>query len=235
MKPRQLRDAREMKLDAIENDVPGMAKKLFNSILATQGGTILIGCDEIGTSIYVDGDLVTTATGRMFKTQIAGGTHRVEGKKEGFVTWAKDIDVTAESEQKLTVEMLPSQDFIRARIAKANGRRTMGIVGGGLAVALGAAAGVMQQQAQSKFEEGQRIMQEDCEGSCLDGADFGWLGQRVSTRAHSNSIQRRQGLKMQSLHTATLNDQATMLTGSYVSLGLAGVSAVYGAWSYFGG
>jgi TolB-like protein len=229
------RDAREMKLDAIENDVPGMAKKLFNSILATQGGTILIGCDEIGTSIYVDGDLVTTATGRMFKTQIAGGTHRVEGKKEGFVTWAKDIDVTAESEQKLTVEMLPSQDFIRARIAKANGRRTMGIVGGGLAVALGAAAGVMQQQAQSKFEEGQRIMQEDCEGSCLDGADFDLAWTASINKGSLKLNPAAPGLEdAKSAYSNALNDQATMLTGSYVSLGLAGVSAVYGAWSYFG-
>ena len=210
-------------------------KKLFNSILATQGGTILIGCNEIGTSIYVDGDLVTTATGRMFKTQIAGGTHRIEGKKEGFVTWAKDIDVTAESEQKLTVEMLPSQDFIRARIAKANGRRTMGVVGGGLAVALGAAAGVMQQQAQSKFEEGQRIMQEDCEGSCLDGADFDLAWTASINKGSLKLNPAAPGLEdAKSAYSKALGDQSTMLTGSYVSLGLAGVSAIYGAWSYFG-
>ena len=37
-----------------------------------------------------------------------------------------------------------------------------------------------------------------------------------------------------SSYTQALDDQNMMLTGSYVSLGLAGVSAIYGAWSYFG-
>jgi len=229
------RDARDMSLDAIENDVPGMAKKLFNSILATQGGTILIGCEEIGTSIYVDGDLVTTATGRMFKTQISGGTHRVEGKKEGFVTWAKDIDVTAESEQKLTVEMLPSQDFIRARIAKSNGRRTMGLIGGGMAVALGAAAAVLQTQAQGHFETGQDVMRTGCDGSCLDGTDFDLAWTASISKGSLKLNPAAPNLEeAKASYTNSLDQQNTMLTGSYVSLGLAGVSAVYGAWSYFG-
>jgi hypothetical protein len=133
------RDARELSLGAIESDVPGMAKKLFNSILATKGGTILLGCSEIGASIYVDGDLVTTATGRLFKTQVPGGTHRIEAKKEGFVTWAQDIDVTAESEQKFDIEMLPSQDFIRSRIATSKSRKMMGMIGGGLALGMAGA------------------------------------------------------------------------------------------------
>ena len=231
------RDAREMALGAIENDVPGMAKKLFNSILATQGGTVLIGCDEIGTSIYVDGDLVTTATGRLFKTQIAGGTHRIEGKKEGFVTWAKDIDVTAESEQRITVEMLPSQDFLRGRIAQANGRRTMGMVSGGLAVALGAAAGYMQLEAQNHFENGKSIMQTQCDGPCLDvqntDFDVAWSASMSSGSLKLNPAAPNLETAKSS-YTQALDDQNMMLTGSYVSLGLAGVSAIYGAWSYFG-
>ena len=60
---------------------------------------------------------MTTATGRLFKTQIAGGTHRIEGKKEGFVTWAKDIDVTAESEQRLPSRCCPHRILAGAHCA----------------------------------------------------------------------------------------------------------------------
>jgi hypothetical protein len=35
-------------------------------------------------------------------------------------------------------------------------------------------------------------------------------------------------------YTKALNEQGTLLTSSWVALGLAGVSGVYGAWSYLG-
>ena len=35
-------------------------------------------------------------------------------------------------------------------------------------------------------------------------------------------------------YTKALGEQNQLLTGSWISLGLAGVSAIYGGWSYFG-
>jgi TolB-like protein len=229
------RDTREMAITAIETEAPGMAKKLFNSILATKGGSVVLSCSEIGASLFIDGDLVTTATGRMFKTQVPGGTHRVEAKKEGFVTWAQDIDVAPESEQRLTIDLMPSQDFIRARIAASNSRRFMGMLSGGVALGLGAGTLVLQSIAQGKFDEGQRIMREDCAGSCMNGDDFELAWAASLTKGSLKLNPAAEGLETaKTTYTNALDEQNKLLAGSWVSLGLAGVSAIYGGWSYFG-
>jgi TolB-like protein len=229
------RDTREMAISAIETDVPGMAKKLFNSILAASGGSVVLSCSEVGASLFIDGDLVTTATGRMFKTLVPGGTHRVEAKKEGFVTWAQDIDVGPESEQRLTIDLMPSQDFIRARIAASNSRRFMGMLSGGVALGLGAGTLVLQSIAQGKFDEGRRIMEKDCAGSCMNGDDFDLAWSASLTKGSLKLNPAAEGLETaKETYTKALGEQNQLLTGSWISLGLAGVSAIYGGWSYFG-
>ena len=78
-------------------------------------------------------------------------------------------------------------------------------------------------------------MRTGCDGSCLDGTDFDLAWTASISKGSLKLNPAAPNLEdAKASYTNSLEQQNTMLTGSYVSLGLAGVSAVYGAWSYFG-
>ena len=72
----------------IIEEVGGGSKRLFNSILAKEGGVAYLKVSEAGADILLDGETVGTSTGRLFKLPMGGGTHLIEIKK-GFTKGTK--------------------------------------------------------------------------------------------------------------------------------------------------
>jgi TolB-like protein len=230
------------------DEVSGATRKLFNPILAASGGTITVRCSEVGAGLYVDGDLRTTSTGRLFRATLPGGTHRLEAKKQGFVTWAKDLDIGPESEQMISVEMLPSQDFIKGRMVAAKRQKTVAMAAAASAgaFALGAVGAVLV--ANNSYEAGEAVMLTGCTKQVGDDvltgqpciqvdtnttATTAWA-RMVSTANAPLSVDQQAGGLTDALQTyqAHHGDQARWLLIGGVSVGLSAASAGFAVWQW---
>ena len=138
----------------IIEEVGGGSKRLFNSILAKEGGVAYLKVSEAGADILLDGETVGTSTGRLFKLPMGGGTHLIEIKKEGFTKWGRNIDVVKDMEERINIDLIPSQAYLNAKIAAAKGRRQLSMILGASAGALVLASGGANFQASSLHDRG---------------------------------------------------------------------------------
>ena len=159
----------------IIEEVGGGSKRLFNSILAKEGGVAFLKVSEAGADILLDGETVGTSTGRLFKLPMGGGTHLIEVKKEGFTKWGRNIDVVKDMEERINIDLIPSQAYLNAKIAAAKGRRQLSMILGASAGALVLASGGANFQASTLHTRGVDLLNGSgtdnlsCEGTCLDG------------------------------------------------------------------
>ncbi|MCK6551571.1 PEGA domain-containing protein [Myxococcota bacterium] len=139
--PRQLLD-----------ETDSAAKLLVQPLLEGKKGFLVLEIREGGAKVSVDGRTVgvTPLAGRL---ELAMGAHEVAVEKEGFLTWARTIDIPPGQATVESVALVPSQEFIEAYSASASRTRTIAWITGGAAVALAGAAGVLRLSNDGRFDD----------------------------------------------------------------------------------
>lgn len=129
------RIAREFKgsLKALLDETRTATKVLVRDLLAEHSGHITIKVNEEGATIRVDNEIVGVSPVEQLK--VAGGMHTVKVEKDGFVLYAKDIQVQANRNTPLDVNLRPSAEFLRKYRATAQARRTVAWTSIGIGVA----------------------------------------------------------------------------------------------------
>ncbi|MAO84505.1 MAG: hypothetical protein CMH50_11585 [Myxococcales bacterium] len=210
----------------IIEEVGGGSKRLFNSILAKEGGVAYLKVSEAGADILLDGETVGTSTGRLFKLPMGGGTHLIEIKKEGFTKWGRNIDVVKDMEERINIDLIPSQAYLNAKIAAAKGRRQLSMILGASAGALVLASGGANFQASSLHDRGVDLLNGSgtdnlaCEGTCLDGDQrFDSTMTTVQLDASEDNYK-----AVEAEYGSVQSDQVFMRLMSQVSMGVAVVA-----------
>ncbi|MGC4117196.1 MAG: PEGA domain-containing protein [Myxococcales bacterium] len=120
---------------------PSVALAAVRPILDKEQGYLDLICRENGASVKIDGRLVGVTPFPMQK--LGWGPHRVVVEKEGFIAWAKDVQVERNQAVAETVALIPSPEFIDSYRSRNTGFRAGAWVTTVLALAsAGAAVGV---------------------------------------------------------------------------------------------
>ncbi|HEY3451888.1 MAG TPA: PEGA domain-containing protein [Myxococcales bacterium] len=131
---------------------PSVALAAVRPILDKEQGFLDLLCREIGASVKIDGRLVGVTPFPMQK--LGWGPHRVVVEKEGFIAWAKDVQVERNQAVAETVALIPSPEFIDSYRSRNNGYRAGAWVTTVLAIAgVGAALGVQYAVVEPTYEK----------------------------------------------------------------------------------
>jgi len=114
--------------------VGGAVKVLVRDLLAERAGTLQLSVSEPEVTVRIDDRIVGVTPMPAF--EVAGGTHKLELTKDGFITAAQDIDIVQGKTTTLDLSLRPSPEFRDAYAADAWMWR--GLAFGGMGV--GAAA-----------------------------------------------------------------------------------------------
>jgi hypothetical protein len=115
-------------------DASGRAvKQLVSKILQGREGFLLLVTAEIGATVKIDGQVkgVTPMRGRL---PLAWGPHLLEVEKQGFVTYAEDVQIPAKAALEKPVSLIPSPDFLSNYEGAANRMRLGAYITTGVAV-----------------------------------------------------------------------------------------------------
>ena len=120
-------------LNELTDDAPGATRFLVRGLLAGRQGGLLVEVSESSAEIELDGKLVGLSP---FPRQtVAGGPHRLEVSKKGFITWSKDVDVEPGDLTVVDVGLIPSVEFIEEYEANAFRWRLGAYLAGGVGAA----------------------------------------------------------------------------------------------------
>ncbi|GAG28562.1 unnamed protein product, partial [marine sediment metagenome] len=122
-------------LPGLLDEMRVITKLLVRDILAQKSGTLLVDVTEEGATIKLDGTIIGVSP--LAPTMIAGGLHTVNVEKEGFILFSRDVEISENEETKLSVALLPSEEFKRRHIESAQLVRTMAWVSFGIGAAAG--------------------------------------------------------------------------------------------------
>jgi len=124
----------------IINVTPAVVK-LVQSILTERSGALVLTSSEPGASVKVD-DVVVGVTPLDGRVTVAGGPHIIAAEKDGYVTWKKEVRITAGGLAEESVHLVPSPDTIAAWESKQTKLRigaysstALAVIGAGAAVA----------------------------------------------------------------------------------------------------
>lgn len=124
---------------------PALALASVRPILDKEQGFLELSCREEGASVSIDGRLAGVTP---FPVQRLGwGPHRVVVEKEGFIAWAKDVQVERNQSTAEAVALIPSPEFIEAH-RRRNGWMRAGAWAGTALAVLGAGAAAYLQFAE---------------------------------------------------------------------------------------
>lgn len=128
------------------------AQAVVRPILDKEQGFLEIACRENGANVTIDGRLVGVTPFAMQK--LGWGPHRVVIEKEGFIAWAKDVQVERNQATTETVSLIPSPEFIDSYRSKHRGLRAGAWITTVLAVlAAGAAVGIQYGVVEPTFDK----------------------------------------------------------------------------------
>ncbi len=82
--------------------VPGTEKSL-TAILQKKTGSLNINSQPSGGTVFLDGDETGTTPGNLKKLEL--GTHKVEVKLDGYVTWSDNVIINADKENKIEASL----------------------------------------------------------------------------------------------------------------------------------
>jgi hypothetical protein len=143
---------RAVSQDGIEGDTAlvdaakMLAKRVVAPILEKNSGQLFVNVTDqgaAGATVEIDDKVsgITVPPGVQPAPLVLGwGPHHVRVKKEGFLTFEKDVQVDENQSSTLVVTLVPSPDFIDAYRSRNNKLRIFSYVTAGLAVAGGAYA-----------------------------------------------------------------------------------------------
>lgn len=89
--------------------VSGAVKVLVRDLLAERAGTLVLSANEAEVTVRIDDRIVGVTP--MPALEVAGGTHKLELTKEGFVTTAQDIDIVQGKTTTLDLRLRPSPAY----------------------------------------------------------------------------------------------------------------------------
>ena len=144
---RKISDPRQLLAEA-----NAATKLLVQPLLADKKGYLVLDARERGAKVTVDGRLVglTPLAGRL---ELPMGAHELLIGKEGFLTYAKTVDVPPSQAVVENVAMVPSQDFINEYQDRAAFSRTLAWATAGTAVAMVGTGVVLRLIGDARFDD----------------------------------------------------------------------------------
>lgn len=127
-------------------------KLLVQPLLADKKGYLVLDVREAGAEVKVDGRLVGVSPlpGRL---EVAMGAHDVLIEKEGFLAYAKTVDVPPNQAVVEAVSMVPSQAFVDAYASRNQVLRTSAWASAGVGAALIGTGIVLKLIADARFDD----------------------------------------------------------------------------------
>ncbi len=127
-------------------------KLLVQPLLADKKGFLIVETRETGAKVSIDDRLVglTPLAGRL---ELSMGAHQMQVEKEGFLVWAKTIDVTPNQANVEQVAMVPSQGFIEQYRSTAQITRIFAWTTAGLGAALIGTSVVLKLVGDARFDD----------------------------------------------------------------------------------
>lgn len=126
--------------------VAGASRALVRSLLEARSGTLVLSTNEEGATVVIDGRALGVTP--LPPTSLAGGTHRVELEKEGFITSAVDVDIEADRPSSISLPLVPSAEYRAsyqrtAWLITGLGFAGLGLGGAGVVTGAGVLAGAL--------------------------------------------------------------------------------------------
>jgi hypothetical protein len=129
-------------IEKIREEVRLAAHQLVEDILKLESGTLLLQVSEEGADVSVDGSLVGVSPLQK-SLGLPAGPHELRVSKQGFVVWARTVQMRPQATEALDVRLIPSADFVQAYEDRAGSmRRWAWITLAGCLVMEGAALGL---------------------------------------------------------------------------------------------
>lgn len=119
-------------------EVGGPVRRLVSPVLASHKGTLQVLVSEEGANVFVDDRLVGISPLPPF--DLAWGPHLVKVTREGFISWAREVEVAKDQTSLAQATLIPSPEFRQGYVRKARTYRALSWVAGGLGAALAAGA-----------------------------------------------------------------------------------------------
>lgn len=137
--------------DAIPASAARLVQKLVRPLLEAKQGFLSLSCSEEGANVKVDDTLVGVTP--LERLDVNWGPHTVKVEREGFIAYARDIDVESGRTSRLDVRLIPSQEFIEKYETRAKTFRTLAWTSSGLALAGLGLAGFFEFRARSAEDD----------------------------------------------------------------------------------
>ncbi|MBI3179216.1 MAG: PEGA domain-containing protein, partial [Deltaproteobacteria bacterium] len=115
------------------DEMRAASKLLVRDLLATRSGRLVVHVAEEGATLRLDG--VAVGSSPMQPLTIGAGLHALTVEKDGFIRFARDVEVLQSDETVLTVVLRPSDDYRRKYQDGARTTRMLAWTGLGLGAA----------------------------------------------------------------------------------------------------
>jgi hypothetical protein len=96
----------------VARGLPGIAQELVGPLLAAEQGELLVRTREEAAEVLVDGTLVGTSP--LPAVKLPRGTHRLEVRKEGFISFSTPVRIEHAQVRVQDVVLVPSPEFADA-------------------------------------------------------------------------------------------------------------------------
>lgn len=96
----------------VAGELPGLAQELVGPLLAAEQGELLVRSREEAAEVWVDGNLVGTTP--MQAVKLPRGTHRLELRKQGFISQSVPVRIEHDQVRVQDVVLVPSPEFADA-------------------------------------------------------------------------------------------------------------------------
>ena len=126
--------------DAMQETLISLARNLVSELLRMRSGMLRLWVSEEGATLRLDDRIVGVSPTEALV--VAGGFHRLEIEKEGFVVYRRDIQMLQGVEVSHRAELRPSDEYRERFESRARSKRRLGwgLLGGGIGAALTAGA-----------------------------------------------------------------------------------------------
>lgn len=197
-------------------EVDEATRLLVQPLLESRKGFLILEVREKGSRVVVDGRTVgvTPLPGRL---ELSMGAHEVEIEKEGFLKWARTLEVQPNLATVEPIALVPSQEFIDDYESQATRARVIAWITASTAVALAGTSTVLRLIGDARFDDLRTKQFIDQRGICAEinpdynGTDFcpTELGFRNGVLDTIESIERTDTFALAALIAAAASGMAS--------------------------
>ncbi len=218
-------------IDKLVSALTGLGQEVVGPLLAAQQGMLLVRTVEEGAEVFID-DISQGSTPLPAPLKVPMGRHRLQVKKDGFITRLMNVTIEKDQLSVQDVTLLPSSDYAQA-YQQRNSRMRLGAwIATGVAIAgLGSAIlvdrVVAEGQYQNEFLPRQRVLEASSRGS--NNFDASGLTHPTEVKCAANLDACRKDAQTASSTVTTL--QAT----SWALVGVGAVAAGFATYLWVSG